>query len=433
MSLKASFNSAFARLKSITGAVSGWLVTGGSGGTFFTPADLSKLGSWSAAGFGVLTSVLTFFGIKAGVLDRLLRTDSSAALLVFCFVGMGLLTALIAGAVAPAVMIRFGLVTLTCLAMCLLAITIYPKFGDVASLGLIVSALFVVGFVVAVFTAFARISAVAGLLIIAVLATSLGLYGAVKLSVTSKRGAVGTQVTATFARGDSAGVDVHARAFGLDKTGLKVEVFGGIEATPGRQASELRLGSETLRASLTGDIDETITFPIRKSDWQYVAIRSSQVGAANPTATQGRAKPTSGTVKTDKAPPEEVRLQGELLPTRVKGILLWNAKSGRLVARVIGSGLSLSARSQVWLLRTDKPRRSLQVFATVTPSDAGDVRWRATVPGVGTGPARYQLRYRTCSLVYAPPSRTKYRANGEPTVMDRCSRAVRLAAIRRQP
>src|SRR4051812_22383697 len=55
-------------------------------------ADLTK---WMATGFAALSAIATFFGIKDGNLDAVVRENPSETLYIACLVGAGVVGALV--------------------------------------------------------------------------------------------------------------------------------------------------------------------------------------------------------------------------------------------------------------------------------------------------------------------------------------------------
>jgi hypothetical protein len=225
---------------------------------------LEDASRWAAAGFSTVTAVLLFFGVKEGVLDQAVRQNPFATLCVFILLGVGVLSALFAGAIAPHVRVRLWGILAAIAAMLLLTALFLPNLDvvrDVEALldkgasgdawqelakkiGWTLAGLFVAGAAVALPLFFVRyletdsrwdlagwlasalvlaiaigaaffnarlqtrlsvaagavmllaiawsfaqkisLPAAAGVIILGVAATSLGLYGAAKLSVGSK-------------------------------------------------------------------------------------------------------------------------------------------------------------------------------------------------------------------------------------------------------
>jgi hypothetical protein len=240
---------------------------------------LEGASKWAAGGFSAAAGLLLFFGVKEGVLDQAIRLNPFATLCVFILLGIGVLSALFAGAIAPIVRMRLWGIIAAVAVMLLLTALFLPNLDvvrDVEDLldegtaggapdwlkrllfvlaALVVTAaavalpLFVVRHqnthhemdrVVWILSALILLAAVgyaffnarlqtrlsvaagailllaiawtfaekvslpaaAGVIILGVAATSLGLYGAAKLSVGSKIAAVDPQVSASLEQAD---------------------------------------------------------------------------------------------------------------------------------------------------------------------------------------------------------------------------------------
>jgi hypothetical protein len=68
--------------------------------------ELEGASKWAAGGFSAAAALLVFFGVKEGVLDQALRLYPLPTLCVFMLLGVGVLSALFAGAIKPIVHIR---------------------------------------------------------------------------------------------------------------------------------------------------------------------------------------------------------------------------------------------------------------------------------------------------------------------------------------
>jgi hypothetical protein len=90
--------------------------------------DASK---WAAAGFSTATAVLLFFGVKEGVLDQAVRQNPLATLCVFMLLGVGVLSALFAGAIAPHVRVRLWGILAAIAVMLLLTALFLPNLDVV--------------------------------------------------------------------------------------------------------------------------------------------------------------------------------------------------------------------------------------------------------------------------------------------------------------
>lgn len=157
--------------------------------TVIDESKLSGLATWMAGAFTLLAGILTFFGVKEGLLDRLLRTTPRPAILVFCLLGV----AVFAGMVAPVLKVQGRIRAVVVLAgIGLLGGVVLLALPDIApgedewigvALPLIVVS---VGLAAGLLLWGAMIPLIAGALMVGLACLSFGLYGAVKLSVASK-------------------------------------------------------------------------------------------------------------------------------------------------------------------------------------------------------------------------------------------------------
>jgi hypothetical protein len=243
-------------------------------------AALNDVAKWSAAGFTALAAILTFFGIKEGVLDRLLRADPTAALFVFILVGLGVLSGIIAPAFETTKRIYVFFVVFAVTTLAVLTWLIMPNLdqegrGSITlgmSLGLLVTLI-----AAAVVLNRVPVSLKAAVLVFGVACTSIGLYGAAKLSVLSKTFGLEPQVTATIRVTEGRDVlDVSVSAERQDDKVLLVEAIGvrnvSVNGVKGRQ--EHSLGAVRLAPDGTGVISTTVSFPVVRSAWHKFIVRS---------------------------------------------------------------------------------------------------------------------------------------------------------------
>ena len=155
----------------------------------FDESSLDKMSIWAGLGFTALSAILTFLGSTGGYLQRILAEDPRGALWVFVLIGTGVVASLFAGAAKsdfhiPSVYVA-GAVGLLAVITAAFVRDLDDSDGTADRLlfGLVIAGLVLAGVLLGRKSAMAL---PAGLLVVAVAATSMGLYGAVKISVSSR-------------------------------------------------------------------------------------------------------------------------------------------------------------------------------------------------------------------------------------------------------
>lgn len=210
--------------------------------SWIVPAAGASAATKLAAGFAALTGVRTFFGIKDGALDRLVGQAPHSSLLVFVFIGAGVLIAALTPALKPSddPRVRIRAIVVVVIAMLVAVWVIVPnvaaagqepsfdslKYKAFGSDHWWKTLLIVLCLAVAVWVAGRhRMTLIDGALVLSTAAISLGLYTAVKLSVESKTSPVSVRADAEIATADGARslkLTVHAARL---HDGSAVQVF----------------------------------------------------------------------------------------------------------------------------------------------------------------------------------------------------------------
>lgn len=253
------------------------------------PVDkLDAVAKWLAGAFVLLSTVLTFIGIKEGQLDRVLRNEPRGALFVFVLVGLAVVGGVVAPAVGPEKRIRLGLVVLALGVPLVVAGPFLPDLGDGpgisgrwAAFAIVVGLLIVGG--IAFFLGSLVTSLKAGTIAVALLLFAIGMYGAFKLSVTAKAAKDRPSITAAFVIKESKPMVT----VGLKASGLRTdEHLSGFVRGYGARATNrdmevdpcgnncLLLYGFRAGADEAGAIETTFDVPLTPGDFVRVSIRA---------------------------------------------------------------------------------------------------------------------------------------------------------------
>ena len=250
--------------------------------------------------------------------------------------------------------------------------------------GLSAGAIVVLAIVTAL--AFARNSelpTVAGLVILAVAATSLGLYGATKIALESKSLSVLPQVTGAIDDGDSGSVIVvSVKAGHLREQRLIVEVLGTPrDAGPRTLQAPTQDTSDTdakviwgamLQPDALDDLDQTIKIPVVPTRWKNLSIRYCSVAddfAGPPQCVSGE-NVQAVAVRNSAPEPAIQQVVADITP----------AADGKLKARVIAIDVSPGVLTKIELCRKHNGKHTTHVTeATVSPDADGKISWEGTV------------------------------------------------------
>lgn len=236
---------------------------------FIDPAKVENAAKWATGGFALLGALLAFFGIKDGVLDRILRAEEDRVLVVFILIGAGVVASVLAPAFQKDLQIRAAG---PCLIVAGLGVAAMAAgWEDAQGVRLAVA---IVGFVVlAVVTVLLWTkwtSLVAAALVLGVVATSMGLYAAATLAMGSKSFDDDPRVLGTLE--DSGGaevVKVVARSSARDGEPLVVIVRGYADA---QDADADEIGRAILTPDGGGEVDATQTFPVTSARWAMLTV-----------------------------------------------------------------------------------------------------------------------------------------------------------------
>lgn len=240
---------------------------------------LAAVATWVAGGFTLLAALLTFFGIREGLLDRILRAYPRQSLFVFCLVGLAVIAATVSPALAPSQRINLALPLLAALTLGAATWTLLPDFApdDQAATAHLMAAAAAALLLLAAIAAIRcdlRVPLVAGALLVAVASLALGLYGAAKMSVTSKIGRDRPDVAVSVSgSGAATALTLAVTAARLDQDEA-VEIAIVDPGSDSGEADDLALGRHRLHPDAGGTVSRTITAPVGTRS-RAVSIRAA--------------------------------------------------------------------------------------------------------------------------------------------------------------
>jgi hypothetical protein len=440
---------------------------------FLVVGKLEDASKWAAGGFSVATALLVFFGVKDGVLDQAIRQEALATLCVFILLGVGVLSALFAGAIHPAIHIRLWAIIAAVTVMVSVTALYLPNLGGLGAGELtieelpagqgegglpgwakvslfILAGLFVAGaavvlpllvarlsstarslwpivivsgggfilillsalaaalisterqtllalligalFLTAIawsFVRMAKVPAMAGIVILGVAATSLGLYGITKLSVQSKLRSIDPQVSASLEQSDGRNIlKVVATVTRMRHSGLLITVNGEtrIEEVQPREvmgATRQEIWQTVLEPNWLEEINTTISVPLVPSRWELVRVSYCQVDAPRLQECADQSEVLRVRNLMSEAGAE---ITGYIVATSAKSLKV--ALTGKNVA----SGNQIQA--EICRVRKGGHTRQL-AYATLTPDTSSAISWDVPVSAGADGDGLV-LQYRRC-------------------------------------
>lgn len=309
---------------------------------------------WAAGGFAALVALLTFFGVKDGVLARVVHQNPIAAIAVLVLVGFGTLLTLAAPIADPkaqllwAVALFVGMVIL---------VTTELVTGNVSSPwadklnGLRWAAIIItLALALACLVLRTTLSLGLGLAALAVTSTSAGLYAAAKVAILDDLAGGAVSVVGTFAQSEGA-LKLTVEATGQASYGPTRLAIAAADADGKPLASP---GSAILLPDQAGVLKGSVTVFVPNSARSVVVLACHQSDASGPACTPSD---------------EQVHLVVPGQPARL-GAVLTTTAGGGLSYVVSGSGLqSLSA-----VVVEIGPPGAPPVFrSNVAPSIGGEV------------------------------------------------------------
>lgn len=355
--------------------------------------NLNALGQWIGRGFVLLIVILTFFSIKDGELDRIITEQARPAFWVFLMVGGGVVLSYVSATLNAKFASPTWFTVAACTVLGLITGVLLKNLND-PEVGLSIEfrrltdflfvGLFIAGTLLAVvsFIADWRMPLPVSVLLVAVFATVVGLYGVAKLAVVSKglpdhlKVRAATQHTS---QGDVIQVRVLGRNQPADGTGT-IRISGVRYRTDSREETSRRIiGSAAFAQDRTTNIQETFTFPVTLTDWDSFVIDECAGERCGPV----------------KGEDEVARIPGQRIaaPADLSGEIL--ANPGRaLTFSVQGHGVAPGTGARIRITRG--PGERVLVTTAWAIGDAhGAMAWRTTLPQGKSGET-YRLRAKVC-------------------------------------
>lgn len=365
-------------------------------GQIFDQDKLPKLADWSAGGFAALAALLTFFGVKDGLLTRILNEAPTESLWVLVTVGAGVVLAAFALAVKATQYLKVWLVTVAVALVALVTSMLLKDFNESALPGMM---LWVAVAVLVVFTLMAffkrwTMPMAAALIVLATACTASGLYSATKISVEAKAAPESMRVRAQLTG------EGHARTLEISLAGSKqrdgvVLVIGSPRLPTDTKAPKPSSAGETgavqlWRSFFSADenraVSEKFTVPVETGQWSRIAVLSCVNERSADQCT----------------PKERYTFVGgrTLTPASVTGTLALKAGGKRLVAAVTASGLLNSEYVRVWVEpmgSANAVRLGTAARQTLGPDAEGAASWSDTFPRSSTPTVKaWRLRTVVC-------------------------------------
>ena len=252
-------------------------------GDFFDQQKLPELAKWATGGFGALAALLTFFGVKDGLLTRILNEDATASLWALLMLGAGLVLSAFGLAIKSTTYVKVYLIALFTLLFAGFTSVFLKDFGESnwATILLGIVGIGLLLFVCVAFVAKWVVPATAGLIVIASACTAMGLYSAAKISVEA-RGAPETLRVRVKLAGEG-----RAKILQISLTGSKqadgvVVVTGsrrGLAATRGIASKQSELTSSDVQvwrsyfaADENRSVSESYEVPVQTSRWSRLTV-----------------------------------------------------------------------------------------------------------------------------------------------------------------
>lgn len=348
---------------------------------------LPGLAKWMAGGFTFLSAILTFFGIKEGVLDRIVRTNARASLLVFCLIGL----AVVAGAVAPVLardwQIRAWVVVAAIAVLVLVVGVSLPDLDGTSGGSGWTWAPPVVAVVVVAAVARSRLymPLIAAALVVGIACLGLGLYGAAKLSVEAKMLNSRVEVRAVEKK-NALTISVRDDAMGGDGY-LLVRA----RAQTQRRGAGATILSTRLFPDAAGTVDRDLVLPLPDQRVAGVEITARDCTAHGKDAVDDERDCTA------KDPVSFFLRRSLPGAAPLVGGDIHALGAHRLNASVHALRVSRDKYVIASLVRVIGSRRAVVTAARLVPAPDGSVRWSITVPR-GVLPERgvLQLRAAVC-------------------------------------
>ncbi|MGY1702772.1 hypothetical protein [Geodermatophilus sp. SYSU D00766] len=273
-------------------------------------------------------------------------------------------------------------------------------FRDAISLQTILAAAVFLLFTACIAWAFvvdASFAAAAGIIILGVVATSLGLYGAAKLSVESKLLAVTPKVTAALAtEDDQPVVRIRAEASRLSGQHLRIWIDGTprldmgqppdapVSDVDGVGEDPVHLWTSILQPDALDSVDWELDVPILRERWEMLFVHHCIVNAEG--SEDECSEDGETTVLAMNNPQRGMELTGHIVAK--------SASSLQVTLRGIGVAPGIRIVAEVCRVNRDGQGSHL-ASATLAPDVNGQLTWSPEVPA-GTIGDVLLLRYKEC-------------------------------------
>ncbi|MDT0353844.1 hypothetical protein [Pseudonocardia charpentierae] len=222
----------------------------------------------------------------------------------------------------------------------------------------------------------------AAMLLIAVTSISMGLYGATKLSVTSKAFPIDPSVTASVELINGIQV-IKAGTVAARRDGkpLHVSVIGMTGTTTGASATESSIGEAETSPDVAGDVNATTVFPINTARWRTIEVRICD----------GENQCAKGA--------KSIMLSGDLPQTfpRVSGYAKPADGGAGAEVSISVDALPQDSRIRATVYRKRESGRAVVASALLVGDSKGNVIWSAPIIRVPVG-GSLSLAYSVCAV-----------------------------------
>ncbi len=232
--------------------------------------------TWASGGFVLLAGIATFFGIKEGALDRLIRASPGEAMVVFFLVGLGVVLAVMAPALAVTRKGPLWLVVVAAIPVVWLSLGTGDTIPDL-DLGLLdtlapgIAFLLVVAAGVGLALDGTQVRWPVAAAVLAVLSVSSGLFAAARVVVADKLDLAGATFSTDVSEADGIRT-LTVSASGSDVVKPIRVVIEGLRPDAGGGAGHAVLAEELLTPDRTDSIAADITLPVVDVGWTELRV-----------------------------------------------------------------------------------------------------------------------------------------------------------------
>lgn len=250
-----------------------------------------------SGGFGLLSTLLAYFGIRDGTLNDLVRTEPTAAVWVCLLIGSGVALSLVIPALSfqwkiPFAIPVFSLVAIAALNLAVLPDPSSPAFGfmqklttlSVSNIAKYVIAGLVLLLGVVSLCKRVTVEAPIALLLVAVIFVGAGLYGAAAI-IASQLGYPEKPAVSALISDNTLSVTVHAglrppqNQITIMVTGLPPETYEKEQAMLLRDSI---LARKLVTGNRNGVFDASLTTPINAAEWNKIRVWACSTTQGDP-------------------------------------------------------------------------------------------------------------------------------------------------------